>query len=142
MTKYKIQMYYKTYLLKSRYDWKTTDVAKYPSVIQQMCQAAQQYRDVLTFNYYFPLATDQEPEQHETYTMSTLPRISPGATQTSNTSHQFNVDLIDLEKLATLVRDQQQQDSTDRIQLTVRRAQLGSLLGARIGAWLCRWRLA
>jgi len=45
--------------------------------------------------------------------MSTLPRISPGATQTSNTNHQFNVDLIDLEKLATLVRDQQQQDSTD-----------------------------
>jgi hypothetical protein len=100
-------------------NWSSKNTTQHPSVIQQMCEAAERYRDILAFNYYFPLQKFIDDQDPESDTMTTPTNISPatpppGTDSTTQTSipnnHNFHVDMIDLEDLTSLIRDQQEQD--------------------------------
>lgn len=100
-------------------NWSSNNTTQHPSVIQQMCEAAEHYRDILASNYYFPLQKFIDDQDPESDTMTTPTDISPATPQpgtgsTTQTSipnnHNFHVDMIDLGDLTSLIRDQQEQD--------------------------------
>ena len=94
-------------------DWKTRKPTQYPSVFQQLSTAAKETPDSFTSNFYLPLAelTDFYSDINELYTTMASPNANPvSATTQASDANDFDVDLIDMDNLETLIREQQQRD--------------------------------
>ena len=99
-------------------NWDSQTKPQYPSVIQQMCNAAVRYKNILTTNYYYPLYIEEEHHQHtaslETDTMAN--QISGSATDPSTPmaiDNNFHVDVIDLAQLDSLISQQLNDDANN-----------------------------
>ena len=116
---HQIKIFYKTILSRFRLTIGRLIIQHSIPFLQQICEAAERYRDILAFNFYFPLQEFIDDQDPESDTMTTPTNISPATPQpgtgsTTQTSipnnHNFHVDMIDLGDLTSLIRDQQEQD--------------------------------
>ena len=94
--------------------WRVPTTTQKPSLLHQMCTAAKRYRDILASNYYFPLAIGQEEEKdsHETMMnqVSTTNTTADTPINEEGTQNSYQVDLIDLETLESLIEEQRKND--------------------------------
>jgi hypothetical protein len=92
-------------------DWETERATQNPSVLQQMC-TAQKSQNFLSKNFYFPLPiqTDHETAFLEFYSKM-AENINPVSTTQKSPVNPFDVDIIDMDNLASLISEQQQRDS-------------------------------
>ena len=94
-------------------NWQTDRRPKYPSVLQQLSTTPSEISDSCSSNFYFPL--DDLIDFHLDYCdlelMMSQPNINTVSVPTpASTGDEFNVDLIDLDSLETLIQAQQQKD--------------------------------
>ena len=103
--------------------WDSTKTPQYPSVLQQMCSAAVKYRNILTTNYYYPLYSETAAVPDYIEADKTKNQISGSDTATStpmaiDNNQNFNVDVIDLAQLDSLISQQLIQDDSTEDQLS------------------------
>lgn len=113
------------YFVKVNLDkWDSSVAPRYPSVVQQMCSAAKKYKNILQENYYYPLYDDSETYTNTTYLedFKMTNQISGSANEspTPMAVDNFNVDVIDLAQLDSLISQQLVQDepTTEPLSLT------------------------
>lgn len=94
-------------------NWQKDKRPQYPSVIQQLCSTLLETPDSLSSNFYLPLANpiDFPSDCCDSYSKMSQPDANPvSASAQTSPANEFNVDLIDLDNLETLIQEQQQRD--------------------------------
>ena len=98
--------------------WKTDKIYSSPSVFQQVCMTAKQYKHILSQNYYFPLLPflidDEAEDFHSTFKMANnISGTDFSLASTVLQRKEYEVDYIDLDKLDSVIARQQEQDGQD-----------------------------
>ena len=83
-----------------------------------MCIAVKKYQHILSTNYYFPLFFDEEnkePKENNMTNPISASNMVVETTAATNTqaNNEFQVDLIDLETLDSLIEEQQRNDAEE-----------------------------
>ena len=93
-------------------NWRTDKHTQFPSVLQQLCSAAYASAPILASNYYYPLEIFAEflTDFYENTMMDQSDVNKVSAETQTTTENRFDVEIIDMENLESLIQEQQQRD--------------------------------